>query len=1094
MQVVSRHHVMIGGTLLLPALLIGLLSTAAFLLNHSRLHDLLVQQLETQLGIEVSRLRLQLFPIPTLEVSDLVVRDSLTAEPSLRAGRASLSVRLWPLATKRVALLTLEAAAPEVAIRRDGDGRWHIPLIDVDETEAPRESSPGQWSLTDVVLQDGTLRIFDPTRLNNEGIAVHHVQAVLHSDPKGTRADVSFRGATDDGGNLNLSGTLAVSDQWHGSPRKQFNGALHFHNWNFAYWLERAGVYTVPHDTKDRGRFSAKIRLDVLENSHGFNLFASEMAADTGWLTIRGQMLVGGAGTEHPVYAMALSTSPMNSRTLFARIPSSWLPQNIRATVDEHQLAGTIEVQSLELRGRMDIFREPDEWRVIAKVVDASASWDRTTTIRQASGTVFLDRTHGELTDVIGDIDGVRLASDKLTIADIDLIPRIDGRLNAYGEVERVMAVLNRLTPGTEAHRVVKTIGSATGRFRMTVHVAGPLMPNPSFQLIKADIRLEDAGAALSNGVSVGGINGVVEADSRMVTLRDVSGVFQGIRFQANGSMDLEAPRRNNVQVAMSSDGRAIEELVASHLPSASGLRLGGAVRSTMRLSGSPTAVHCEGVIDVTHSDISASMLHKQKGVPGFIEWNGTLFDKTRVLVDRLRLGLSNSEIHADGELDLTHGPRFRWRIQTGDLSVNDLVESGMTIPISEGVVQASAVVRGEGTDWQQWLPSGSITIRRGVMTLPAVGEKFSDVNGRVRFSPQGVALDNVSLLMGEADVKVTGTVEQWRSHPRARLLVESSHLNVSTLLPAKVNDRESAGIRGRSPDWMRSTEATITFLVKQLRYERLLLKTVSGELRVNSQKAAVHDLRAETSKGTLSGRLEAQFAPEDQIDLAAYVSVDGMPAEHILVATGGEHEHLQGDVSVDGALHARIDSNSPLKSTLTTGPDGIVVKVKNGRLHQDPVLTKALKILNLPAVIFGQVDIDHGGIPFDSLSARVTALNGVFTSQDIVFDGPVIKVAGAGSADVTADGLDLAVAVSPVASYSDLLAKIPLLGPVIIGDHSGLTTAVFQAKGSLGSPEIVYLPLVSLARGVSGYPRLAIEVLANAIKLPPTALAYLGE
>ena len=38
------------------------------------------------------------------------------------------------------------------------------------------------------------------------------------------------------------------------------------------------------------------------------------------------------------------------------------------------------------------------------------------------------------------------------------------------------------------------------------------------------------------------------------------------------------------------------------------------------------------------------------------------------------------------------------------------------------------------------------------------------------------------------------------------------------------------------------------------------------------------------------------------------------------------------------------------------------------------------------------------------------------------------------------------------------------------------------------------YLPLISIARGLTGYPRLALDVLSHAIKLPPTALAALAE
>jgi uncharacterized protein YhdP len=261
----------------------------------------------------------------------------------------------------------------------------------------------------------------------------------------------------------------------------------------------------------------------------------------------------------------------------------------------------------------------------------------------------------------------------------------------------------------------------------------------------------------------------------------------------------------------------------------------------------------------------------------------------------------------------------------------------------------------------------------------------------------------------------------------------------------------------------------------------------------VDRHKAQLNDLRGETPKGMLSGRLLARFGGTARVDVAADLSVDGIPAQSLL-ATTDKKEPLQGDLSIEGAIQARIDTHSPWKDTLSTGGDGIVLKVTNGRLQEDPVMTKILAILNLPALLFGRVDFDDRGIPFDSLTARLVGQNGVFSSDDILLESPLLKVAGAGSANVKDNGLDLALAVSPTAAYSDLIGKMPLFGRLVVGDHSGLTTALFQAKGSLVNPEIAYLPLRSLATGLSGYPRLAVDVLMNAIKLPTSALAYANE
>ena len=1101
MQAGSRHHGFIRWASVLFVLLIGFLSTAAFLLNHSRVRDLIAQHLKTRLGIEVSTVRVQLVPTVSIEATDLLARDTLTSEPSLRAANASLSVPLWPFIMKRALMLTLHATEPVVVVRRDTEGRWHLPVIEANAPDDSAESSAYTWMLTEIKLNDGRLRILDANRLEREGIGVHHVQALLKTHPREIDADVTdteimFRGTTDDGADLQIAGTLALDrlDRSNGVIKKQFDGTVSFHNWDLGYWLKRMRQSTATNSKAVawRGKISAGLHLDISANGQGFDAIVSDLTTETGWLAIRGQMMVKDAGTDHPAYNIALSTSPVNSETLLSHVPSSWMPEHMRALIQKHQLAGTIELTSVALRGKLDVLRAPDEWHVVTKFVNGSGRWeDRPVSIRDVSGTVSIAPSRANVLDVSANVNGVHVTSDQLAIVDMEVLPTLDANLIGEGPMDNVMALVEALGEGTEASRVVRTISGATGNFRVAAHLAGPLMPKPSLRLLSVEMSLQDMGARLAT-LSVVNVNGAFEADSRSLKIKHVAGLFQGMHFQAEGNIGMASPPRvNNLKIDIWSDGRTIQELLARSLPDA-GMRIDGQAHSTVSLTGTPSAVQCRGSIDVTQTELSvASALHKKKGVPAFLEWEGTLFDRERITIDRLRLALADGELRAVGHVELDRTPKFHLKLDAESLSLRTLAQLGIDLPLTEGIIRASTSISGEGTNWRSWVPTGWARIDRGVIMSPNLHQNVSELSGRLQFTPGSVLLNDVSFRVGDGDLRVTGMIEHWRSNPRATLMVESSELDVSQFLSKKSSPVDSAG--SNVQEWMQSKEATITFVVKQLRYERLVLKTVSGTFTVDHQKAQLNDLRGETPKGVLSGHLAARFGGTDQLDVAADLSVHGIPAQSLL-ATTDKMEHLRGDLSIDGVIQARIDSHSPWKDTLSTGGDGLVLKVTNGRLHEDPVMTKILTILNLPALLFGRVDFEHRGIPFDSLSARLVGHDGVFSSDDILLDSPLIKVAGAGSANVKDNGLDLALAVSPTAAYSDLIGKMPLFGRLVVGDHSGLTTALFQAKGSLVNPEIAYLPLRSLATGVSGYPRLAIDVLMNAIKLPASALAYANE
>jgi hypothetical protein len=1101
MEATSRHVAGIPRWFLVSVLLILFIPIATFILNHSTVHNFILRHLESQVGIEMSAVHVQLIPKISLEVYDLLVRDDRSFEPILRTPHASLSLRLWPLLTKQMAMLELNAVEPEVVIRRDREGLWHVPFADEKNTD-PTPSSL-KWVISNFHLVDGSLLILDEDRLAAGGVKIHHVQAAFESNQAQTQAEVKLAGKTEDGGDLRINGFLTLAKKVGSTTTNkvvvpvQFEGAFRFQHLDLAYWFERTGQSVTARQKKTawRGNISSTIHLDFLSDTQGFNVTISDLNTDLDWLVIRGNVIVQSAGTDHPIYAVRLSTSPVNSEAFFTYVPPSWIPKKVHDAINERDLKGTVELVSVALRGQINVLREPDEWQIVAKLSNGSGVWgEQRTRIHSLAATVTLDPQRADITEFAGEVNGVQVTSTKLTISDLALGPTLDAHFLGIGKIEHMLAVLQQFGGGTVGSPVLRSMTDPTGTLQLAVHLAGPILPKPSIRLMQAEVRVQDLGVRLARNFSVAELNASIAADSRVLGVKHIRGVMQGIRFEAQGAVNIESGARvTNLTVHLSSDGTAIRELLATKLSVPPDIHIEGPVHAILSLSGTAGAARCRSTIDLTGTElIIPSVLHKKKGVPGWIEFEANILDGKRVIVDDFKLALQDSQIQAAGQIELGHTPKFHVQVKAGPVSLRALADMGVRTPMTDGILETSAKVSGEGTDWKLWTPSGWVSVRSGVVSLPGLEDKLSEVSGRLQVTQRSALLDKLSFKIGESDVKLTGVVERWRHHPRATFMVESSQLDIARFVSKANRSPEKA--TGNFQEWIQSKEATVTFLIKQLQYERLLLHTVSGEIKVDPRKARLNELRGETPKGVLFGRGEARFGPRQRMDIDAEVRVDGIPAQALLSATDGETEPLQGNLSLNGAMQATVDADTPIQNTLNTARHGITIKVTNGRLQHDPVLTKVLKILNIPAVLIGQVDLDHDGLPFHSLSARVVARNGLLSSEDIVFDSPIIKVTGAGTADMKEHGLDLALAVSPVAAYSDLIGKIPLFGPLLGGDRPGLSTALFEAKGSLRDPEVSYLPLESFGKGLTGYPRLAVDVLFNTIKLPQTALAFAAE
>jgi len=135
--------------------------------------------------------------------------------------------------------------------------------------------------------------------------------------------------------------------------------------------------------------------------------------------------------------------------------------------------------------------------------------------------------------------------------------------------------------------------------------------------------------------------------------------------------------------------------------------------------------------------------------------------------------------------------------------------------------------------------------------------------------------------------------------------------------------------------------------------------------------------------------------------------------------------------------------------------------------------------------VLQGKVDLEKEGLPYNKVVATVRVQNGLFQTENLIIDSPILKITGAGNYDLPTDQLDMVVAVSPFGSYSQFLKTIPLFGRIFAGDRKGLATAMFSVKGAVEDPEVTYLPMKSFATGLSGLAQLAVDVLKNTLTLP---------
>jgi hypothetical protein len=266
--------------------------------------------------------------------------------------------------------------------------------------------------------------------------------------------------------------------------------------------------------------------------------------------------------------------------------------------------------------------------------------------------------------------------------------------------------------------------------------------------------------------------------------------------------------------------------------------------------------------------------------------------------------------------------------------------------------------------------------------------------------------------------------------------------------------------------------------------YKHLKFGSLSARITIQDGVLDLDRLSGQSSNGDVAGRIVVQLPQKKPADAELSVRATGLLVEDVLKLFGPKAGVITGEARVTGTIRGNGKNPHGLSPTL----DGKVdVLLENGRIFksEERAVWKIISILNLPAVLQGKVDLEKDGLPYNKISAKVLVRNGLFETENLIIDSPIVKITAAGNYDMPTDQVDMVWAVSPFGSYSQFLKTIPLFGRLFAGERKGIATALFSVKGSIEDPEVTYLPMKSFATGVTGLAQLAFDILKNTLMLP---------
>jgi hypothetical protein len=128
-------------------------------------------------------------------------------------------------------------------------------------------------------------------------------------------------------------------------------------------------------------------------------------------------------------------------------------------------------------------------------------------------------------------------------------------------------------------------------------------------------------------------------------------------------------------------------------------------------------------------------------------------------------------------------------------------------------------------------------------------------------------------------------------------------------------------------------------------------------------------------------------------------------------------------------------------------------------------LLSRLLELIDLRSWITAKVpDPRVSGIQFRTVNADFKGERGVFETDDLLLDGPVMDIVASGSVNLDTSTLDMKIGMIPFSSVNWLISRIPLVGKHVAGGTKSIIAAYFNARGPISNPRVTPAPITSVA------------------------------
>lgn len=1043
----------------------------------------------------VKDVQVKFFPYPHVNLMDVSLIEPGQGTPIFQASRIQLDLSFLSLIQERPMPNALLIENAFLALERNEQGQWNYRNIFQQEPDGKAGLGAWLWGRS-LKVSNGSIHLVDryrrksPFILQTDKVGLH-VERLVLDGPTDVALSARLR---DTGSILSFSGTLQNIGGWSGSmveshaaPQLDLYADMDLEPKGLLQLTDLFEIGKVP--VGWQGRTKAQGQIHFAPGPEGYDLSLSDLVVLTDSIDLNAQVkMTGLLRPEPPMFSGQWTSAPIAIQHLPQLLPEGFVSSELDDAIRLHTISGEIQAISATLTGsaRKDVgYSLTGKFQYSEGVVRFGPEWGK---IEEMACAIHVQADQIQLSDFRGQYEQIPVTHGVGTIDFTEQGPWLTTELGGRVPSKKMVDIMQPVLGWDASLDTIQSLQGQAGSGLLTVRFAGSLGNAQAVTFQGAEYHAERITVQLP-GVQgpLTQVEGLLAFSPKHLRFENVRGLYGQSDFQIEGKLKFEKQLHlEDVSIQGHVSDSDLFKLFPKQAPSAQKI-ISGKTDYLVMVNGKQHNYTMRGRVALQGLEILLpGILSKRPTLAGNLDFHVEVGKHHRVVFKRLVMTLPSVHLAGQGEFHFNQTSTFNASLMAEPINFESLPPELELFEktIASGTLQGFIKLRGRGGDWKAWHKSGWVALTNGVINVESLKSPISEVMLQVKMSGHGAELKQLRWNFEGSRAQATGIIRTWDGQPKANFALVSPHFNVDLLL-----SREQPSLLREFLEKITQTaEVAGTLRFDRALYRNLTLQQLTGQVQIKNGIILVEQIRGEADKGTIQGRVSVHLPVRQPATVKTWFKVNSLPML-TLQRTFFDEATLEKDkrlitglLSAEGALQGH--GNDP-GGVLPTLKGTLKFSIVDGRIKRGIIIPKILSLMNLPGMLQGTVDLETDGYPFDRQAGTVRIADGRIVSQDIVMDGPILKMTAAGQYDLVHDDLDVVTVASPLGPYFELLQKIPILHLLLDGEERGVDLAMFSVKGSLHAPTIEPMAVESVTSGVTGFAKLALSILKNTLTLP---------